>query len=183
MIGTDRDRSSTGTLHLLVFPGPEFSNIPEELLAQMVSLTWSAMTQVIPSELSREDSEAMWMSSQKERIRNGSRYLLLLDAELLKGYVAYRMDALSNELIFEDIVIQPCSQGDGKTIFRLLSAFWDQVKREPFERIRTYTNRQNMKMQRLLAKMGFRIVQEKDRGYAMAAERDTLEAWWHHFAK
>lgn len=150
-------------------------DLPDEIIvSQLFEVTHDAMTRIVPLDYAKEDSYRVWRESYENRIRNGSKYILIFENELLKGYIAYKQRYKEQDICIEDIIVAPAFQGNGITAIRLLYAFMNEIEDSEFSVIRTYTNKLNMRMQNLLSKAGFSIIGYTDRGVRYTTTKEHL---------
>lgn len=133
-------------------------------------LAHEVMTALIPSTNTIEDDYRIWFKAFHE-LRTNTIYILLKYKEDLKGYIAYSI--IEKTIIIEDLIVSPNYQGDGKTVAVLLYEFFKHLN-DDIELIRVYTNKRNLRMQKLLSKIGFTIDRITDRGIKYSIPKKIL---------
>jgi len=134
--------------------------LSESEINKLFLLTHEVMTALIPSTNTIKEGFDIWFKSFNEK-RNNTTYLIFFDDEDLRGYIAYSI--IDKDIIIEDLILSQKSQGDGRTIAIILNKFLDEVHGD-YHLIRTYTNKVNIRMQKLLSKFGFEIDSTTDKG-------------------
>lgn len=150
--------------------------LPDEtLINQIFDVTHLGMTSVFPTTISKEEDYKLWRSGYEQRIRAGTEYLLIFDDEILKGYMAYKLRYDKEDINIEDLIILPKYHGDGRTLIRLLCAFFDITEKSNLSVIRGHTNKSNKRMQRILSKSGFSIDEYTESGIRYITTKDQLK--------
>jgi hypothetical protein len=158
--------------------------LPDEtLIYQIFNVTHLGMTTVFPATISKEEDYTLWRQGYEQRIRTGTEYLLLFDDEILKGYMAYKFRYDKQDINVEDLIILPQYQGDGRTLVRLLCAFFDATEKSNLSIIRGHTNKLNKRMQQILSKSGFGIDEYTERGIRYVTTKEQLRERFSNLIK
>ena len=118
----------------------------------------------------KPDDDELWYKYLNLNLDKGVRYVLLLDGEIVRGYIVWFFN--EDEVEFYDLYIHPDYQCDGSTLRRLLTLFAYDIKDMEFRELLAYTNFKNDRMNKLLIKRGFKVQQVKKNGtlYFMKVE-------------
>ncbi|EQB89538.1 hypothetical protein M918_20100 [Clostridium sp. BL8] len=145
-----------------------------KVINEIFELTYIAMTTIIPSDTSKEEDFNLWYENFKLRLKNGTRYILMSNDNILKGYLAYSLHYENNSLCIEDLIIDPKYQGDGFTIARLICYFLVKVEGINLNNIYTYTSKLNTRMQGILDKAGFSIEEYNNKSIKYRIDKELI---------
>lgn len=163
-------------IKVISYPNLQFddSKQDENIINQIFDITYMAMTEIIPSANKKDDDYRIWRKSHTERLNNGTKYILLYNDEILKGYLSYEIRENHADIFIGDVIIHSDYQGDGKTIFRLLHTFIKECKNCEFTTIRTYANNLNKRSQGIIEKAGFIVDEQRANGNIYCIDRNCL---------
>lgn len=159
---------------------PKEVSIPSEkmpdgkVINEIFELTYTAMTTIIPSDTSKNEDFNLWYENFKLRLKSGTKYILMSNDNILKGYLAYSLHYENNSICIEDLIINPKYQGDGFTVARLICYFLMKVEGENLNNIYTYTSKLNTRMQGILDKVGFSIEEYNSKSIKYRIDKELI---------
>ena len=153
--------------------------LPRETVRKLYDLLGSNMTAVIGG------AESAWDSDEEfekwaygvfhENLKKGTRHILLFDGRELRGFLSYTVSPGAQEIYLNEFQVHHRFRGGGVTFKLLLVQFLQAVEHFPYARIRTYTNKRNVRVQTLIEKIGFQRQGQTERGFQYVITRRDLQ--------
>ncbi len=150
------------------------------LAAEIFAILADNMSQIAPTENSREEDYRIWCRAMAEGLQAEQRKLALLyDNTRLAGYFQYSV--FGTVFRMEEIQIIPTCQGAATQAFRLLLGFALSALEPGVKTVEAYANKSNEKSQGILRHMGLQIIGENKTGsgYRFQGEMQSLLSWYH----
>jgi hypothetical protein len=146
----------------------------EDLIKHLHDLTYRNMTSIIPSSISKEEGYGLWRKSFDRNITEGTRYIVDLHNNYLRGYLSYTIRSSKKDIYLNDIQVEPLYQGNGVTAGRLFHEFLREIRDCEWHTIRTYANNLNSLSQHILQKLRFEVESRTERGLRYRIEKEKL---------
>ena len=151
-------------------------SIDVSIVRKMYELLGTNMTAIVPSyhDWKADDEFQKWEELFFKNLDRGTKHVLFLDGNDLRGFISYTIDRAKDEVFFNEFQINSGSQGDGVTFRRLMVRFVADIQNEDCGAVRTYANKRNRRSQRLVEHIGFKRADETERGFRYSINKEVL---------
>jgi RimJ/RimL family protein N-acetyltransferase len=147
------------------------------LLPAMFTIISQNMREIAPTGNTLEEDRAAWTQAMLEELRNpGKRWIFAFCGKELAGYTLYRI--AGDTLHMDEIQVAKGFQGDGRAFPALMGKLLEDARAAGVERLRSYANRQNLKSQATLRKLGLQVIGETPRGFRYQGRAGDAQAWF-----
>ena len=133
------------------------------LLNDMYEIISNNMKDIIDTGNSDDENYMNWKNSMYEELtKSNKKWVGAFENKKLIGYFLYKIN--SDFLNIDEIQIVKEHQGDGYTFKNLLKTILNEKIAKTEFKITTYVNKSNEKSNAIVKKLGFTILEVKERG-------------------
>lgn len=159
--------------HLSIYEFEKYAN-------QLFNILYDNMTQILPSDFSREEDFSCWSEAVKEGLQADTRRIIiacLKDTKEIIGYFQYSVNG--DVFMMEEIEIATVFQGKENIFRKLYGSALKQLGSE-IHFTEAYANKRNTKSLGILTRLGLSIVEKDDTGMRchLRGRYEDLVKWY-----
>ena len=149
----------------------------EAMSTAIFSILAQNMSAIAPTGNTYEEDYEIWFKAVGDGLKNESRQIMLINYDdVLIGFFQYYV----NNALFMMEEVQITPQFQGKNLFRKLFGFVFSILPGNIETVEAYANKQNIKSQKILQRLGLQQIGESKDGnsYHYRGEYASLVDWY-----